>query len=331
MAEAQAAISTPTTPTPTRPARRTARCPGAGRPGRPGPSGTTSSTSRYGSSATAGASRNTGRSAPRGAMSSFCTNLTPSAISCAQPWKPPAYIGPSRPCMCAITLCSVCPTSSGRAGTRPAPPPRGPPAPARPASVTACGAPLARRRYARRAHRLPPARPRRAARPGSLAPGQALATRAASTKSLRSGCPSNSGGQQQRRQVRVAGEADAEHLVRLPLVPGRARVDVDDRVHRRRSARHQGAHQHPVPVPGSTTGGPPRGSRPPARPPRTASRRSRSRARCRRGRPAPLDPGRRRHVHGGPGVPVAGRDRRLSRRHQRDQPRSDSSGVMRRS
>src|SRR3954451_5822015 len=46
-------------------------------------------------------------------MSSFWTNLTPSATSWAHPWNPPAYIGPSRPCMCAITLCSACPTSSG--------------------------------------------------------------------------------------------------------------------------------------------------------------------------------------------------------------------------
>ena len=64
-------------------------------------------------SATAGANRKTRRSAAAGVMSSFCTNFTPSATSWAQPWKPPAYIGPSRPCMCAITLCSVWPTSSG--------------------------------------------------------------------------------------------------------------------------------------------------------------------------------------------------------------------------
>src|SRR5262245_56215217 len=45
--------------------------------------------------------------------SSFCANFTPSATNCAQPWKAPAYMGPSRPCMCAITLCSACPTTSG--------------------------------------------------------------------------------------------------------------------------------------------------------------------------------------------------------------------------
>ena len=78
-----------------------------------GRSGSTTSTTRYGTSATTGASWKTRRSAAAGTMSSFCTNFTPSATSWAQPWKPPAYIGPSRPCMCAITLCSVCPTSSG--------------------------------------------------------------------------------------------------------------------------------------------------------------------------------------------------------------------------
>src|SRR3954465_7911342 len=71
------------------------------------------STTRYGMSATAGASVKIRRSAAAGTTSSFWANFTPSATSCAQPWKPPAYIGPSRPCMCAITLCSACPTSSG--------------------------------------------------------------------------------------------------------------------------------------------------------------------------------------------------------------------------
>jgi ATP-dependent Clp protease ATP-binding subunit ClpX len=49
----------------------------------------------------------TQESAADGITSSFWTNLTPSAISCAQPWNRPAYIGPTRPCMCAITLCSA--------------------------------------------------------------------------------------------------------------------------------------------------------------------------------------------------------------------------------
>ena len=44
--------------------------------------------------ATAGASENTVRSAAAGTMSSFWMNFTPSATSCAQPWKAPASIGP---------------------------------------------------------------------------------------------------------------------------------------------------------------------------------------------------------------------------------------------
>src|SRR4051794_1826060 len=63
--------------------------------------------------AMAGANRKTGPSAAAGVMSSFCANLTPSATNWAQPWKPPAYIGPTLDCMCAIALCSVWPTSSG--------------------------------------------------------------------------------------------------------------------------------------------------------------------------------------------------------------------------
>ena len=61
----------------------------------------------YGTSATAGAREKTQASAATGITSSFWTNLTPSAMSCAHPWNLPAYIGPSRPCMWAITLCSA--------------------------------------------------------------------------------------------------------------------------------------------------------------------------------------------------------------------------------
>ena len=57
--------------------------------------------------ATAGASENTPRSAASGTTSSFWTNFTPSATSCAQPWNMPASIGPRRACMCASTLCSM--------------------------------------------------------------------------------------------------------------------------------------------------------------------------------------------------------------------------------
>lgn len=79
----------------------------------PGPMGMARRTRRYGSRATAGASWKMRRSALAGTTSSFCANFTPSATSWAQPWKPPAYMGPRRPCMWAITLCSVCPTTSG--------------------------------------------------------------------------------------------------------------------------------------------------------------------------------------------------------------------------
>src|SRR5919199_647281 len=34
-------------------------------------------------------------------------------MSCAQPWNRPAYIGPSRACMCARILCSMYPTAIG--------------------------------------------------------------------------------------------------------------------------------------------------------------------------------------------------------------------------
>ena len=92
----------------------------------------------------------------------------------------PAYIGPSRACMCAITLCSVCPTSSGR--TRKA------------TSTTASRSTIVQRRCSRRRRPAVAAGPRspgparRAAAsgagpaaasssdsPGSLAPGHGLA------------------------------------------------------------------------------------------------------------------------------------------------------------
>ena len=61
----------------------------------------------YGIIATAGASPNTQRSAALGITSSFCTNFTPSAMSCAHPCHRPAYHGPSRAWECASTLCSM--------------------------------------------------------------------------------------------------------------------------------------------------------------------------------------------------------------------------------
>ena len=69
--------------------------------------GITTNNAMYGTSATAGASENTQRSAAAGITSSFCTNFAPSAMSWAHPWNRPAYIGPSRACMCASTLCSA--------------------------------------------------------------------------------------------------------------------------------------------------------------------------------------------------------------------------------
>ena len=58
--------------------------------------------------------------------------------------------------------------------------------------------------------------------PGSFAPGQGLATRAASTKSLRSGWPSKPSGSSSGTRCGMAVEVDAEHLVGLALVPRRA-------------------------------------------------------------------------------------------------------------
>ena len=115
LAEAQPAMSEPRTPTPitasTKKMPASTTWPTAPSPG---PIGMARRTRRYGRRATAGASWKIRRSAPAGTMSSFCANFTPSATSWAQPWKPPAYIGPRRPCMWAITLCSVCPTTRGK-------------------------------------------------------------------------------------------------------------------------------------------------------------------------------------------------------------------------
>ena len=63
------------------------------------PNGTTRKMAMYGTMTTAGASVNTHESAAFGMTSSFWMNFTPSAISCAHPWKRPAYIGPSRCCI----------------------------------------------------------------------------------------------------------------------------------------------------------------------------------------------------------------------------------------
>jgi hypothetical protein len=76
-------------------------------PTMPGASGMAARAAMYGRIATIGAHSNTRRSAAAGTTLSFWMNFTPSATNCAQPWNAPAYIGPSRDCMCAITLCSA--------------------------------------------------------------------------------------------------------------------------------------------------------------------------------------------------------------------------------
>ncbi len=77
------------------------------------PNGMTAKTRITGTTKTAGAREKTQRSAARGTTSSFWMNLTPSAMSCAHPWKRPASMGPSRCCMWARTLCSAYPITSG--------------------------------------------------------------------------------------------------------------------------------------------------------------------------------------------------------------------------
>src|SRR5437763_7574085 len=228
-----AAMRTATTPTPT--TARTANSPtsnGCPTSRSAGPSGMNSNATRYGSNATIGATRNTGRSAASGVRSSFWTNLTPSAMSWAQPWKAPAYIGPSRPCMCAITLCSVCPTSSGRV---------------RNATMTAStrrttssigGAPLARGRDAGRAHRVAPGRVG-VGLARLLGAGPRLGDAGGQDELLAQGVPLELGRQEQRSQAGMAGEVDAEHLVRLPLVPGGAGIDVHNGRQDRRLPRYR--------------------------------------------------------------------------------------------
>lgn len=104
--------------------------------------------------------------------------------------------------------------------------------------------PLVRIRHAGRLH-LAPGRPRVVvvalarllrARPGLGDPGgehELLAQR----------MPLEPVGQQQRHQVRVAGEVDPEHLVRLALVPAGPRVDPGGARQRGAGPRHPGAQQ----------------------------------------------------------------------------------------
>src|SRR3954470_11075332 len=176
------------------------------------------------------------RSAAVGTVSSFWANFTPSATSCAQPWNPPAYIGPSRDCMCAMTLCSAWPTRSGRVRnatevrtiamtSRMRAPPRGN---TRREVLTAAGSPAAA-----------PARFLRA-RPGLGDPrgqDEVLAQRVALEPV----------GQQQRLEVRVTFEDDSEHLEGLAFVPVRAAVDPGRGGQNRLLARGERTDQDVVP------------------------------------------------------------------------------------
>src|SRR5690242_442911 len=229
-----------TASTKNRPASRSA-------PTMPGAIGIAASAAMYGRIATTGAHSNTRLSAAAGVTLSFWTNLTPSATSCAQPWNPPAYIGPTRLCMCAITLCSVCPTSSGSSRNAASTSTTRSSASATSAIATArtSGTPLPGLGHSRRAGtssrrrgltglaRLLRAGPR-FHRPGGE--HELLAQRMA-FELLR---------EQERRQLEdlaVLGEVDPEHLVGLPLVPASAGVDVRDAVGHRGVAGQQGAQQ----------------------------------------------------------------------------------------
>ena len=195
-----------------------------------------------------------GRSAAAGVMSSFWTNFTPSATSWAHPWKPPAYIGPSRPCMCAITLCSVCPTSSGR--TRKAArtptvrrttsragligawrawssrPPRRVGHTGRGDLAPAPGAPARPGRSVRSvpaAPRRPPPAPWPPATPCSPARRGRTTCAAACPRSPRAAAAGAARGPEPSSNP---SKLDAEHLVRLALVPGRAGPQVGEARHR---------------------------------------------------------------------------------------------------
>ena len=130
--------------------------------------------------------------------------------------------------MCAITLCSVWPTISGSVrNARRADQRRPADDSAQPASI-GCGPPLARRR-ARPAGGSACALGRLGRRdsPGSFAPGHGLATRLASTKPLRSGWPSNSGGSSSGRAGPGKPMPNISYVSRsCQAAPG---IDVDDR------------------------------------------------------------------------------------------------------
>ena len=209
---------------------------------------------------------------------SFCMNFTPSATSWAQPWKRPAYIGPTRLCMCAICLCSIWPTSSGSVMNAPITRTHRSTTSRRSligglASCTqSSGTPGG---FIRR----PPVRLATSwsDSPGSFAPGQALTTREASTNSLRSGWPSNPSGSSSGSSG--SAEVDAEHLVGLALVPRGAGVDVGDGRHGGRLGVQERRDQQVVPrIRARSRCATRRNPSPPRRPP-TASRSTCSRRR----------------------------------------------------
>src|SRR5215207_10633909 len=160
-------------------------------------------------------------------MLSFCTNFTPSATSCAQPWKPPAAIGPTRLCMCAIALCSIWPTTSGR--TRNAPSTTTQRRTMSMSSVNG-GPPLAGLGHAGRLHASAARGVRRlgVALPRLLRARPRLRDPRGEDELLAQRMPLEAVRQQERIQVDT--ELDAEHLVRLPLVPRGPGIDVRDRI-----------------------------------------------------------------------------------------------------
>ena len=72
--------------------------------------------------ATYAAMRNSTGSAPAMKMSSFWSNLMPSASDCAQPCQPPTRIGPSRLCIRAATLRSHQIANIAKSETKPTTP-----------------------------------------------------------------------------------------------------------------------------------------------------------------------------------------------------------------
>src|SRR4051794_12887082 len=236
LADAHPAMIAPSTPTPITASTKNSPA-SRSTPTRPSPTGMTISTTRYGTRATAGAILKMVRSAAAGIRSSFWTNFTPSASSWAQPWKPPAYIGPRRDCMCAMTLCSVCPTSSGstrNAATMTT---------SRMTTSRSIRAPILASilgpvgRHARRRH-LAAARRAAARLAGLLRARPHLGHPRRQNEVLAQRMPLEPVRQQQRDQVGMPLEDHPEHLVRLALVPVGAPVDPDRARQNRVDTRH---------------------------------------------------------------------------------------------